>query len=328
MNNLNGKEKNNLVQRIMERLKVIFQRFRLIKTLPSLFLVISLAFAPFTISCSNNVNDLGTNPPSQEQEESEYSQLLLNVINDSQYNSLIQKCMSGVISAKDELFDPHPYGFLESQGYDVSKIKNGNLSCYTNSFILDEEPNSLYIATFVETKASTPYYTEYLVKYTLTDKEKADYHMLHDEEFIHSVFINDEISKTKTPTIVSKTRCTVEAHNGLQKSLENLYSAKQMLNGMPVASILLKSFDVTNGTFEVYLFAGTNDFLSRNKVAVIPLENGTNIVASDSNNAFYKPFKWGEYGLSDNFNKYAGKNARNYHTQNDNMFTVRFVFDK
>ena len=66
MNNLNGKEKNNLVQRIMERLKVIFQRFRLIKTLPSLFLVISLAFAPFTISCSNNVNDLGTSPAKYE----------------------------------------------------------------------------------------------------------------------------------------------------------------------------------------------------------------------------------------------------------------------
>ena len=99
----------------------------------------------------NNDNDADDedddNNSNQSQEtEGKYSTFLQNVLNNAEYNALIEKPKTDVTFVKSAYFDPHPYAFLEQQGHNVQAIKNGTNECYTLSYVLDEEPNYLYMA--------------------------------------------------------------------------------------------------------------------------------------------------------------------------------------
>ncbi len=68
-----------------------------------------------------------------------------------------------------------PYGFLAERGYNVDAIKRStNDACRSEIYILDDEPNNLYINCAVLNKSSIDYYDIYLLKYTLTAQEKTD----------------------------------------------------------------------------------------------------------------------------------------------------------
>ena len=123
----------------------------------------------------NNVDNENRNPI----DVSGYSQILQNILLDEHYDNLIYQAIVGKNYQLLEtgVFEPHPYAFLASEGFDISAIKNDEIEAYTMSFVKDEEPNNLYIYTRVMQDNS--YWTNYLLKYKLTDKEMDDYHFLH-----------------------------------------------------------------------------------------------------------------------------------------------------
>ena len=132
------------------------------------------------VSCGKNSDAPAGNGPSSDggsqNEYSEYSVLLQNVMSDAEYNDLIARAQKDNKFYSSAEFDAHPYAFLEKEGFDIAKIKNGSIPCHTMTYVLDEEPNNLYIYTRVE---KTDAYYLYLLRYTLTEKEMDDYNMLN-----------------------------------------------------------------------------------------------------------------------------------------------------
>jgi len=192
---------------------------------------------------------------SSSQDLDEYSDLLKQVVADEYYHSLLVQGSLDYSFHSSAYFKPHPYTFLEDEGYNIEAIKNGSLTCETQSFIKESEPNNLYIATYVENKGSTPYFTEYLIKYKLTDQEVYDYNFLHDGNYIQSVFMNDKISQLKTPTIVSKTYCEVNTRNQIKTELSKLNSVKGKVKGN-FSDYILTEFNIDENTFDIIAYSG------------------------------------------------------------------------
>jgi hypothetical protein len=233
--------------------------------------------------------------------EQKYSKFFTNILNDDSINNLIARAKSDNSLFDSAEFDPHPYTFLAAQGHDIAKIKSGELECNTKSYIPDNEPNNLYMMTYVETPGgSVPYYTEYCIKYTLTAKEVNDYNMLHfynGHYYIQAMFVNDAISATHTATIISKTKMSKIAHNTLTTSItKNPYIMKGIRNVKP--SILLKDFSVENQTFDVYLITGgstSSSLLLKNcKLAIAPLTQFVEEV-KEANGIFIAPYAQNDF---------------------------------
>lgn len=196
--------------------------------------------------CSNIISTSpnGTRPNSStnEQNKGKYSELLQNVLNDEYYNSLLNTINSAqsleeademTRLAKSPAYDPHPYAFLENQGIDVDKILDGTYDAYTMSYVLNDEPNNLYIHTRV--LVDDEYYVSYLITYKLTDKEMSDYKMMHgsfggyNSAYQHCVFLNDKISEMKEPTKVLSTKYTKQTHEVFTKYLNASYEKQSYI---------------------------------------------------------------------------------------------------
>ena len=260
-NNQNSKENINLIKKLCSRFHSakISQKF--------LSLVLASATALTISSCSpaptpdpndntvnngqnnenNNENNNNQNNNQQNQIDwSEYSQLLEDLCKDEYYVNLLAQARNGN-SALYETgeFDPHPYAFLEDEGFDVKKIKNGSIEAHSLSYVLDEEPNNLYINTRVLQDNS--YWVSYLLKYELTDEEMDDYHMLHDGHFTQSMFINSFISKTKDPVSVEKTKIG----NVIFEDLNERMTHAKLVSSENNCNIIISNTNKSQKTFNV-----------------------------------------------------------------------------
>lgn len=187
-----------------------------------------------------------------EAETGKYSRLLTSVLNDEYYKSLMSS--TKVEDYHIPAFDAHPLAFLEDQGIDVTKILDGTYQASTMSFVYDDEPNNLYINTRILIDDS--YYQSYLLTYQLTDKEMADYKLVHGNKNSYSYswpafFMNDKISETKQPTKVLSTQYTKATHNVFQKNTDSF------VNG--AKDYILPSITSDNYVYLHYLKHYNND---------------------------------------------------------------------
>lgn len=155
-----------------------------------------------------------------------YSQMLQNVLTNEYYDELIHSVFvdRNLDLLETAAFQPHPYYFLEDQGINTDAIRNEETTAYSMSFVLDDEPNNLYIHTRVLQK--NLFYQNYLIRYELTDQEMADYHMLHSGKgqtsfYIQSVFLNEEISRTHTAEIVGSSKMMDDSYEGMKETAKN-----------------------------------------------------------------------------------------------------------
>lgn len=257
-------------------------------------------------------------PGGDQTEGNGYSDLLNSLLKDSAANTLINRAKEtqGVCSSAE--FDPHPYAFLEKQGHNVNAIKNGKLKCETQTFVKDSEPNNLYMLTYVENDASTPYYTEYLLKYELTEKEMSDYQMLHEDLYAQTFLINNAISKAKKPTIVSKANITVQAHNGIRNGVRNyLKETNKKFVGTDGVDVMIKSFNQENASFELYVFiSGSRSYAkSESSVCIYTCYGGPSMKVD--NNIYSGPYDYGRFTLDPRLDKQIEviDSVTTYHTQ-------------
>lgn len=175
-------EKKNLLVKLRKKLK----KMKKVAALGLAGLAIAGALsscAPKTIDTNTNSTDSTvTDTQTGVDEQKEYSQTLQTVLNSNYYNSLMSTAESDVFYNTDiNAFQSIPYGFLEQQGYDIETIKKaGEAACYADCYILDSEPNNLYIECRVLNHDPVDYYDTYLLKYTLTDQELQDLKGLHN----------------------------------------------------------------------------------------------------------------------------------------------------
>ena len=234
---------------------------------------------------------------------SEYSDLMKNVLTKEYYLNTLKTA-----HPDSQYFESNPYGFLRDEGFDNSKILDETYQCYSRSFILDEEPNSLYVLTRVEDQGrynKEPFFHQYVLKYTLTDQEVEDYIYAHHNATKQAPFFTQELSYMKTPEVLSETKITVKAHNKLFESLStSTPGISDYVNGDKMNYIALKSFDVENGTFEVIIFgyAPFRDVMFKHDmpINIITLTNGLWKVSTNSDGAFYGPHRYTDYLVAEN----------------------------
>ena len=207
---------------------------------------------------NNEQNNENNNENRNPIDVSGYSQILQNILLDEDYDKLLSQIQANNSYQLWETgtFEPHPYAFYESQGFDVQAIKNDKIDAYTMSYVLDEEPNSLYIYTRVMQDNS--YWINYLLKYHLTDKEMEDYHFLHTGQgrtkyFIQSVFMNNEISKTRTPEIIGTSKISVKALENMTNSMQ--FTLFQNVSGLDLIFLNPNKEDLS---FDMYLIPRYN----------------------------------------------------------------------
>lgn len=185
-----------------------------------------------------------TDPNGDGNQQTKYSQILQNVLNSDYYNGLIdmRRNKNNLSASEKRSFKPIPYGFLAKQGFDVNELIQSGNEITSYPFIRESEPNSLYLALNVETKANPNYFTNYYIKYNLTKKEIDDVNMLFGGSYIQAFFFIQELSNQKTPTIVSKCNMAVDAYNGL---LENLSKTSELKTKYKdgLAMLVFESFD-------------------------------------------------------------------------------------
>ncbi len=222
------------------------------------------------------------NPTNPENPYAQYSTLLQNLLNNEYYTYLLQDFYSEKLSSFSGYFKPHPYAFLQEEGFDTTAIKQGSVYCKTISFIKKKEPNNVYMATTVEDSSST--YTQYLLKYELTDIEVRDYKMLYDmpanNEGAHyarqTAFINDQISKEKTPTIISESYISKQTYNNLYAEIKHSQYWKTLPNDSSNNSFdfILNNFDTQTNSIYVYVhtYSDYTPYPSRTKSGVGLLE--------------------------------------------------------
>ncbi|MBQ8428200.1 MAG: hypothetical protein IJX18_02980, partial [Clostridia bacterium] len=163
---------------------------------------------------------------SQTPDYSGFSQILQNVINKSYYANLIvdQQAWDGDLTNSpaygNAKYNAIPYGFLEEEGFDVNKIKNNQVDSKSDMYSIG---NDLYIELRVETKASKNYYTNYLLKYTLSHQEMSELKVLFKQigsgrkkTFTQAPMFVQETSYLKTPEVISKAHISVDSINAFE----------------------------------------------------------------------------------------------------------------
>lgn len=209
-----------------------------------------------SLSTNTGIDD-PLSPDNEDQQEdklSKYSQLVRDMMQDENIKSLLAQGEKDPIFYSSPYFEPHPYSFFEEQGHDIGRVKAGELECRTQSFIKkdDAEKNNLYIATYIEN--ANGYYTEYLLKYELSDKEIQDYDYLHHEKYVHAALLNNWISSNKACQIISKLDVDKETHKGLEKRLRVENSVEETLKTTNEPLFLVfHSLDTEDRYFNVYV---------------------------------------------------------------------------
>ncbi len=250
----------------------------------------------------DNPPDNGNNNGDNTQ-PSKYCKILESILTDENYNSIIKEAKEDFNFYRSASFDPHPYGFLKKKGHNIDAVKSGDLECRTVSYVLDEEPNNLYIMTYVENASSDPYYTEYTLKYTLSEQEMKDYKFLHKDGsnyYVQAVFMNDAISKTKKETIVSETKMNVKAHKEMRDSIKNILYVEEIYKSKQL-DILLAGFNESKQTFDVKTFikySNNTQMVFSDKILTNYLRRG-NQKLQIINDIYYAPNTPGNYELNE-----------------------------
>ena len=227
-------EKQNLITRTINHLKEKLANTKICQRIAALTLATAMTVGvSVAAGCTKTPTpDLSSNYSSELPSE-KTSALLRSVENDPYCQSIVEQVnktrdpeSNGLKRKNCYLLNQHPYGFLQNQGYDIEAIKNGELSCQTFSFVMDDKPNKLYMVTRVltdDTKDNGWYnYVNYMISYDLTKQEMADYKGTYAQQYIYANFLNDAISKQKKATIhmqtVSKKIPTLKLFNYAKKT--------------------------------------------------------------------------------------------------------------
>lgn len=164
------------------------------------------------------------------------------VLNNPEYSNIITQTasMKDMDHEKIYILDPHPYSYLEQKGYDVQGIKNGTVECETVSYTLDEDDNSVFIATKVYENGIANHIH---LEYELNKKDFEFYNLVSNNSYIQNAFINDAVSKLNKPVNETCIKMSTSDSKGIDESFQ-IYA-----NGN-YATTVLTNVNTSDKTFD------------------------------------------------------------------------------
>lgn len=239
--------------------------FKTAKIIASLALCATLSFGIAVVGAcsrnSNSDNNIGQGNTDTDNTDNggqtQYSQILQTVLTDSEYKQVIEKCTDsyGTTYLTYNEMKAFPYFFLEEQEHDVASIKNSResgapLECKTSIYIKNDDINNLFMSVRIENKGSPEnYYTNYVLKYSLTKQEYDELYMLYENNYVQAPLFIQELSRQKTPTVESKINITTSAYSKIVNRwsiLVNYFAMEEVFgtNGIEVDIISANVTDI------------------------------------------------------------------------------------
>ncbi len=169
---------------------------------------------------NGNQNDEDNTDNDSDEPVTQYSGILNAVLNSDYYDGVLENYREQNKNRTTTLESPIPYTFLEREGYDIEKIKSGELSCETVAYIMDGDTTRLYISTQPESPAG--YYGNYILSYPLTQQEYEDLYMLHREEYIQAGLFIQELDAQKRATVESHIDVEKATYEGIENGFKGL----------------------------------------------------------------------------------------------------------
>ena len=255
---------NNLIVRLKNILARTFAKGKVARRIATLAIASAVSVGAMSgcFTTTNNGNTPGGN--GDQTQTTKYSALLEDVLKDENYNKLIDKLNADDKQiATGNYFEPHPYAFLSKQGHNVSDIKDNKLKCFTTTYTIGNDKNNLYITTRVENKSSTPYYSCYLLKYSLTNQEYDDLKMLHEKQYYQTPLFIQKLSEKKTSSVEYNTKITIDAYDELLNNLRKYTELTTDLFGTKNIELDFLNFSIDKQTFNIAI---RNPIMYENKM--------------------------------------------------------------
>lgn len=229
----------------------------------------------------------GTTDPTEQ-----YSATLRAVLNDPYYDEVIEEFYeTGVGSKRSNKVFAIPYGYIESIGIDTTPIKNDEVEAYATTYIRDDEPNYLYVYARVETDSTTPYYTCYNLKYSITDQEKEEIEMLHEDGYIQAPFFIQELSNQKTPVEAEVASLTTERYEAYLNDFRRDRNIREALGDDLDFSLL--GFSVEDQTVDVQIMTHADSIIDKGEYRTLQLIPSIGAeVTTIGNNVLNQPLAW------------------------------------
>ena len=160
------------------------------------------------------------------------------------------------------------------------------------------------------------YWTNYLLKYELTEQEMDDYHHLHTGEgkvdyFIEAVLMNNEISKTRKPEIIGKSNISIEAFDDMTENYQfSVFSDTKKIN------VIFLNPNKENLTFDMFLIPRFNERYQICFTSKVVEFNGTCKLMEFDRNIYLRPTK---YDMLMDLNNRIDHTATYYFSQDAKM---------
>lgn len=239
------------------------------------------------------INPDNPNPnPDNPDPTAQYSDILRAVLNDPYYDEVIEEYHNAEEGTErvNKIF-AIPYGYIESIGIDTTPIKNDEVEAYATTYIKDDEPNYLYVYARVENNDSTPYYTCYNLKYSISDQNKEEYEMLHKGSYIQAPLFVQEISKRKTPVEAKVASLTKARYESYLREFKRDPIIQEAL-GEDIDFTLL-GFSVEDQTFDVQMMTNPDSIIDKGEIRTVQLiPNIGSQLSTVGNNVLDYPLAW------------------------------------
>lgn len=291
----------SLIKKLSEKLKKISTKGAIGLVLAS---AITLAGCDFGANVDNNNNqgignsqgeiELPNEKPNESENEHTFSQLTIDMLNDEYYKNLIEEKKTNPNSTSNK-FQPIPYGFIESEGYDITPILEDYLDveqprdCDTFIYTSNTNQNELYINTRLFFNMTTPNYSYYTIKYTLTDEQMADYKYLSENNYFESALFIQNLSYKNEAEVIDNQKIAVYTKSKIDNYL---YSSDEIdfNKGVNQANIEYQGYSDGLLYFNIYSYDldKTSDNCTVRQIKLKPTEGEE--VVFEYGDVYFSPF--------------------------------------
>ena len=245
---------------------------KLLAVLIALISVITLAFALPACNVSSDGRgsaNNGANPGGNNNDETtEFSDILSNILTEEN-RDLWQKVYDNGFRISNDV-KPIPYKFLRNHGHNVSAYLDGTLDVFASSYIYDNDKNHIYVSVKAENVSYSQYgnyYTNYVLKYPLTNQEYEEYTYLCKGGYVQGLFYIQELDNQKTPEIVNKINVQKETYNKMIKQ----YTKSNNINFKKYFSIDMDIYTFNTDEIEISIRNGSSSNMFSNNIGFITL---------------------------------------------------------
>lgn len=220
-----------------------------------------------------NTNGGNTNPGgntnSNDDKGLELSDITKKLMTDDYYLNIAHTILYDSTKTEKNML-PVPYKFLKQHGHDVDAYLDGTLNAFASSYIYDNDKNHIYVSVKAENVSYHEYgnyYTNYVLKYPLTNQEYDEYVYLNKGGYVQGLLFIQELDNQKTPEIVNEINIAVSSYDDMIED----YTLSKNVNLNNYHKVEIDVFTVNKNEIEISVRNSSTANSESNKIGFIKM---------------------------------------------------------